>query len=96
MGWVAGVICALTACAVDPVQQIAGAGPAAGPSPPTMPTPLPGVRALSATAIDAFALAADSSLILAYLYKGGIFNRMERYEEALECYEQALRAQEKR
>ena len=24
------------------------------------------------------------------LYKGGVYNRLERYNEALECYEQAL------
>ena len=42
------------------------------------------------------AIAADSSLTVAYLYKGGLFNRMERFSEALECYEQALRTQETR
>ena len=41
------------------------------------------------------AIAADESLTIAYLYKGGLFNRMERFGEALECYEQALRTQEK-
>ena len=40
------------------------------------------------------AIAADGSLTIAYLQKGGLFNRMERYEEALQCYEQALHAQE--
>jgi tetratricopeptide (TPR) repeat protein len=35
-------------------------------------------------------------LTIAYLHKGGLFNRMERYNEALECYEKALRTQEKR
>jgi tetratricopeptide (TPR) repeat protein len=35
-------------------------------------------------------------MTIAYLCKGGLFNRMERYNEALECYEQALRTQEKR
>jgi tetratricopeptide (TPR) repeat protein len=42
------------------------------------------------------AIAADGSLTVAYLYKGGLFNRMERFNEALECYEQALRTQESR
>jgi len=39
------------------------------------------------------AIAADGTLTIAYLYKGGVYNRLERYNEALECYEQALRAQ---
>jgi hypothetical protein len=34
-------------------------------------------------------------MTIAWLYKGGLFNRMERFSEALECYEQALRTQEK-
>ena len=34
-------------------------------------------------------------MTMAYLHKGGVFNRMERYSEALECYEQALKCQEK-
>jgi len=42
------------------------------------------------------AIAADGSLTVAYLYKGGLFNRMERFSEALECYEQALHTQEAR
>jgi hypothetical protein len=29
-------------------------------------------------------------MTVAYLCKGGVFNRMERYTEALACYEQAL------
>ena len=41
------------------------------------------------------AIEADHSVTLAYLYKGGVFNRLERYNEALECYEQALKTQEK-
>ncbi len=41
------------------------------------------------------AIAADDSMTIAWLYKGGLFNRMERFSEALECYEQALRTQEK-
>jgi len=32
---------------------------------------------------------------MAYLCKGGVFNRLERYGEALQCYEQALHAQQK-
>ncbi len=42
------------------------------------------------------AIAADSSLTIAYLYKGGLFNRMERFNEAVACYEEALRTQERR
>jgi hypothetical protein len=34
-------------------------------------------------------------MTLAYLCKGGVFNQMERFAEALECYEQALRSQHK-
>jgi tetratricopeptide (TPR) repeat protein len=34
-------------------------------------------------------------MTMAYLHKGGVFNRMERYGEALECYEQALKSQDK-
>ena len=41
------------------------------------------------------AIASNNSLTMAYLYKGGVFNRMERYSEALECYEKALRTQSK-
>ena len=41
------------------------------------------------------AIELNSALTIAYLQKGGLFNRMERYEEALQCYELALRAQEK-
>ena len=41
------------------------------------------------------AIAADASMTIAYLHKGGLFNRMERYEEALKCYELALHTQEK-
>jgi tetratricopeptide (TPR) repeat protein len=35
-------------------------------------------------------------MTIAYLQKGGLFNRMARYDEALECYEKALQTQEKR
>ena len=34
-------------------------------------------------------------MTIAYLYKGGVCNRLERFGEALECYERALRTQEK-
>jgi tetratricopeptide (TPR) repeat protein len=40
------------------------------------------------------AIAADRSMTMAYLYKGGLLNRTERFSEALECYEQALRTRE--
>jgi tetratricopeptide (TPR) repeat protein len=36
----------------------------------------------------------DAKMTLAYLYKGGVCNRLGRYDEALECYERALQAQE--
>jgi tetratricopeptide (TPR) repeat protein len=42
------------------------------------------------------AIARDGSLTIAYLHKGGLFNRLERFDDALACYEQALRTQEKR
>jgi predicted RNA polymerase sigma factor len=35
-------------------------------------------------------------MTIAYLHKGGLCNRLERFSEALTCYEQALRSQEKR
>jgi tetratricopeptide (TPR) repeat protein len=37
------------------------------------------------------AIAQDSSMIMAYLSKAGLLNRMERHSEALACYEQALK-----
>jgi len=37
----------------------------------------------------------DGSLTTAYLYKGGVFNRLQRFEEALKCYEQALQTEQK-
>ena len=62
MGWLVGAICAVAACAVDPVQQIAATAPAPdASSPDASPPPPPGMRALSDAPIDAFALAADSS-----------------------------------
>jgi hypothetical protein len=39
------------------------------------------------------AIAANSSLTIAYLNKGGVLYRMERFAEALECYEKALQTQ---
>jgi tetratricopeptide (TPR) repeat protein len=41
------------------------------------------------------AIATNGGMTLAYLCKGGVFNQMERFSEALECYEQALRSQHK-
>jgi len=35
-------------------------------------------------------------MTLAYLAKGGACNRLARYDEALECYELAMQAEEKR
>jgi tetratricopeptide (TPR) repeat protein len=42
------------------------------------------------------AIAADGATVTAYLFKGGLLNRLRRYEEALGCYEQAMRAQDKK
>jgi tetratricopeptide (TPR) repeat protein len=42
------------------------------------------------------AIAADSSFVIAHLHKGGLLNRLRRYDEALNCYEQALTAQDKK
>jgi tetratricopeptide (TPR) repeat protein len=42
------------------------------------------------------AIAADGTLALAHLHKGGLLNRLRRYDEALNCYELALVAQEKK
>ena len=42
------------------------------------------------------AIATDGSMTMAYLHKGGVFNRMERYSEALECYEQCAAVAGKR
>jgi tetratricopeptide (TPR) repeat protein len=38
------------------------------------------------------AIALDGGLTVAYLYKGGVCNKLQRHREALECYEHALRA----
>jgi len=42
------------------------------------------------------AIAANSSLVIAYLQKGGLLNRAGRYEEALKCYEQAMAVQDQK
>lgn len=42
------------------------------------------------------AIAADSTLVIAHLHKGGLLNRLRRYDEALNCYEQALMGQDKK
>jgi len=42
------------------------------------------------------AIAADGALVTAYLYKGGLLNRLQRYDEALKCYEQAILARDKK
>lgn len=42
------------------------------------------------------AIAVDGTLALAHLHKGGLLNRLRRYDEALDCYERALQAQEKK
>ena len=46
-------------------------------------------------AIEAYdrAIAIDRSITLAYLRKGSLFNQQEKFGEALDCYEQALRAE---
>ena len=35
-------------------------------------------------------------MTIAYLHKGGLYNRLSRYDEALQCYERALQTQEKK
>jgi tetratricopeptide (TPR) repeat protein len=42
------------------------------------------------------AITMDSSLVIAHLHKGGLLNRLRRYDEALNCYEQALVGQDKK
>lgn len=42
------------------------------------------------------AIALDNTLVIAHLHKGGLLNRLRRYDEALNCYEQALLGQEKK
>jgi len=39
------------------------------------------------------AIAADGSMTQAYLYKGSVCNRLQRFQEALECYEKAIRVE---
>jgi len=41
------------------------------------------------------AIAANNSMTLAYLYKGAVCNRLQRFREALECYEKALTTEQK-
>jgi tetratricopeptide (TPR) repeat protein len=42
------------------------------------------------------AIATDNTLVIAHLHKGGLLNRLRRYDEALNCYEQALVGQDKK
>ena len=42
------------------------------------------------------AIAADNTCVIAHLHKGGLLNKLRRYDEALNCYEQALNAQDKK
>ncbi len=42
------------------------------------------------------AILADVSLVMAYLHKGGLLNKLARYEESLKCYEQAMLVQDKK
>ena len=42
------------------------------------------------------AIAADGAPVTAYLFKGGLLNRLQRYDEALKCYEQAMIARDKK
>ena len=42
------------------------------------------------------AIAVDNTLVIAHLHKGGLLNRLRRYDEALNCYEQALVGQDKK
>jgi len=42
------------------------------------------------------AITADGTLVIAHLHKGGLLNRLRRYDEALNCYEQALLGQDKK
>jgi tetratricopeptide (TPR) repeat protein len=40
------------------------------------------------------AIAADETFTMAYLHKGGLCNRLARHQDALQCYELALKTQE--
>jgi len=42
------------------------------------------------------ALAQNSTFTLALLQKGGLLNKLNRHDEALECFEQALQTQDKK
>ena len=42
------------------------------------------------------AITLDHTLVIAHLHKGGLLNRLRRYDEALNCYEQALLGQDKK
>jgi tetratricopeptide (TPR) repeat protein len=42
------------------------------------------------------AIEVDASLLMAYLHKGGLLNKLARYEESLKCYEQAMHVQDKK
>ena len=42
------------------------------------------------------AIAVDNALVIAHLHKGGLLHRLRRYDEALNCYEQALVGQDKK
>jgi tetratricopeptide (TPR) repeat protein len=53
-------------------------------------------RADEALAVCDRAIAADSSLVMAYLHKGGLLNKLARYDESLKCYEQAMLVQDKK
>ena len=46
-------------------------------------------------ALDSYdrAIAADSSMTVAYLHKGAVCNRLQRFQEALACYEKALKSE---
>ncbi|HEX3890311.1 MAG TPA: tetratricopeptide repeat protein [Verrucomicrobiae bacterium] len=53
-------------------------------------------RADEALAFCDRAISADASLVMAYLHKGGLLNKLARYEESLKCYEQAMLVQDKK
>jgi len=53
-------------------------------------------RTDEALASSDHAIAVDGTLAIAHLHKGGLLNRLRRYDEALDCYERALLAQEKK
>lgn len=53
-------------------------------------------RADEALAFCDRAISADASLVTAHLHKGGLLNKLARYEESLKCYEQAMLVQDKK